>query len=58
MKVSVSMPWELLNEFDQLAAHAGYSRSEAVREAMRSFMDELRKRERYKGLVKEEVTRV
>ena len=54
LKVSVSIPWELLSEFDALLGEHGYTRSEAIRRGMRMVIRELRKRERYKTLAKGE----
>jgi len=50
MKIVVSLPGDLLLEFDELIKGAYGSRSEAIREAMRSQIEDLRKRRRYKGL--------
>lgn len=50
IRVNISLPWDLLTEFDDLIKRHGYTRSEAVREAMRGLMEDLRKRERYKEL--------
>jgi len=50
MKIVVSLPEDLLLEFDELIKGAYGSRSEAIREAMRSQIEDLRKRQRYKGL--------
>ena len=47
-KISVSVPWELLDEFDHLTGEHGYQRSEAIRQGMRTLMDELRKKKRQK----------
>jgi len=39
--VSISLPDELLGRFDEVSADKGFrSRSDAIREAMRSFVDE------------------
>jgi len=54
MKVAVSIPWELLKEFDELVAKAGYSRSEAIREGMRMLLDQLKKRERLAKRIEED----
>lgn len=44
-KISVKIPWDLLRDFDEDIKNHGYAnRSEAIREAMRTFLQQLRKR--------------
>lgn len=54
MKISVSVPWELLSEFDKIIEEHGYQRSEAIRRGMRTVIDELQKRKRYRSLAEGE----
>jgi len=54
LKISVSVPWELLSEFDKIIEEHGYQRSEAIRRGMRTVIDELQKRKRYKSLAEGE----
>lgn len=54
LKISVSVTWGLLREFDEITKEHGYQRSEAIRKGMRMVMDELRKRKRYKTLAEGE----
>ena len=49
--MSVSLPLNLLVEFDSVTQQHGYKRSEAFREGMRLLMAELRQKERLKRLV-------
>jgi len=58
MKISVSVPWELLGEFDKIIEEHGYQRSEAIRRGMRTVIDELQKRKRYKSLAEGEKERI
>ena len=44
-RISVSVPPELLEEFDLLVKEMGYDRSKAVQKAMRNFITEYRFRE-------------
>lgn len=48
LKISVSITWELLNEFDHITKEHGYQRSEAIRHGMRTLMGELQKKKRQK----------
>lgn len=48
LKISVSVTWELLDEFDCITKEYGYQRSEAIRQGMRTLIDELRKKKRQK----------
>ena len=54
LKISVSVTFDLLSEFDELIEEHGYQRSEAIRKGMRMVIDELRKMQRYKRLAEGE----
>jgi CopG family transcriptional regulator/antitoxin EndoAI len=43
-RIMISVPASLLREFDGLALEAGSNRSEMVREALRRFIEERKKR--------------
>jgi CopG family transcriptional regulator/antitoxin EndoAI len=43
-RIMISVPANLLQEFDGLALEAGSNRSEMVREALRRFIEERKKR--------------
>jgi len=57
LKISISVTWKLLEEFDEIIEEYGYQRSEAIRRGMRMVMDDLRKSKRYKTLAESDAVR-
>jgi len=49
LKVTISVPWELLKEFDAAVKRRGYSRSEAMREGMRMLLTDILRKEKLRG---------
>ncbi|MFX1565005.1 MAG: nickel-responsive transcriptional regulator NikR [Promethearchaeota archaeon] len=41
-RISISLPQNLLEEFDQITSNIGYDRSKAIQQAMRDFISEYR----------------
>jgi CopG family nickel-responsive transcriptional regulator len=56
LRFSVSVPHELLTEFDETIARLGYDRSKAIRFAMRNFLTEYRWEYEEEGVVAGTVT--